>query len=203
MRKEILTKEQIEILPLLYKVRRNFSLVGGTAVALQIGHRRSVDFDFFSFKKFDNREIKKKIAPAVKIQEILVDKQGELTFFCNNVKVTFYNFPYNLEYKKNFDSYIKMADLKTLAAMEAFALGQRAKWKAYVDMYFIIKNHFSLNEISKKGRELFGNEFNEKLFRVQLSYFADVNYEEKVEFLPGFEVSEDKIKKELIKYSLE
>jgi hypothetical protein len=86
--------------------------------------------------------------------------------------------------------------------MKAFALGQRAKWKDYVDLYFIIKNFHSLAEINKRGHELFGKEFNEKLFKMQLSYFNDVNYGEEVEFMPGFAVGEKKIKKELINFSL-
>ncbi len=50
--KEILTKEQIKLLPLLGKFSKDFGLVGGTAVALHLGHRRSLDFDLFSSKKF-------------------------------------------------------------------------------------------------------------------------------------------------------
>ncbi len=95
-----------------------------------------------------------------------------------------------------------MPDLLTLAAMKVFALGQRAKWKDYADLYFIMKDYHSFEEISKKAGKLFGPEFNEKLFRIQLAYFNDVNYSEPIEFLPGFEVSEEKIKKELIKFSL-
>lgn len=90
-----------------------------------------------------------------------------------------------------------------LAAMKAFALGQRSKWKDYVDLYFIIKNYRGVNEIVKKGKQLFGIMFNEKLFRTQLAYFDDINYSEKVEFMPGFEVSDTMIKKELIEFSLE
>ncbi|MEA2064850.1 MAG: hypothetical protein U9O66_00955 [Patescibacteria group bacterium] len=47
MHKKILTKEQKELLPLIKKFIKKFGLVGGTAIALQIGHRESIDFDFF------------------------------------------------------------------------------------------------------------------------------------------------------------
>ena len=43
---EILTKEQKELLPLVKKFYKDFGLVGGTAIALHIGHRESIDFDF-------------------------------------------------------------------------------------------------------------------------------------------------------------
>lgn len=203
MHRNILSKEQVDLLPLLAIANRGFGLVGGTAIALQIGHRRSIDFDLFSFKEFKNKEIRKKIEKVVKITKTLVNKSGEYTFFSNDVKITFFNFTYKIEYKKNFEGMIKMPDLLTLAAMKAFAIGQRAKWKDYVDLYFIMRDFFSFKEISKKSQALFGAEFNEKLFRIQLSYFEDVNYEEEVEFLPGFAVSDKKIKKALVGFSLE
>jgi len=87
--------------------------------------------------------------------------------------------------------------------MKAFALGQRAKWKDYVDLYFIMKDFHTCKEIAKKAEELFGGEFNEKLFRIQLAYLDDVNYDEKVEYLLGFEVDDEVVKKALIEFSLE
>ncbi|MBU3965660.1 nucleotidyl transferase AbiEii/AbiGii toxin family protein [Patescibacteria group bacterium] len=202
MHSEILSKEQVELLPLLKMANKNFGLVGGTAVALQIGHRRSIDFDLFSHKEFKNNNIKKQVMRVADITKTLVSKSGEFTFFSNKVKVTFYNYPYEIEYKKKFNEVIKIPDLLTLAAMKAFALGQRAKWKDYADLYFIMKDYFTFEEISKKGSKIFGPEFNEKLFRIQLSYFDDVNYDEKIDFLPGFEAGEEKIKKSLIEFSL-
>lgn len=202
MHKEILSKEQIELLPLLKRVNKNFGLVGGSAIALQIGHRRSIDFDLFSYKEFKNSNIKKQVSRVADITKTIVNKSGEYTFFSNKVKITFYNYLYEIEYKKKFNEIIKMPDLLTLAAMKAFALGQRAKWKDYADLYFLMKDYFTFKEISKKGSKIFGQEFNEKLFRIQLSYFNDVNYDETIEFLPGFEVSDRKIKKELIEFSL-
>jgi hypothetical protein len=95
-----------------------------------------------------------------------------------------------------------MPDLLTLAAMKAFALGQRAKWKDYVDLYFIIREYYSISKISKRAEQLFGGGFNEKLLRVQLSYFEDVSYEEKIEYMKGFEVSDAVVKRELKKFSV-
>lgn len=60
MHTEILSKQQLQLLPLLKTFSDDFWLVGGTAIALHIGHRRSIDFDLFSFNKFDNTEIEKK-----------------------------------------------------------------------------------------------------------------------------------------------
>lgn len=201
--KEILTKEQIKLLPLVTQFSKDFGLVGGTAVALQIGHRRSIDFDMFSEKKFDNRSLLNKIRAYKKPDEIIVNKSGELTLTITKVKFTFYRYSYTIPYSVRLDYSIRMPDLLTLAAMKAFALGQRAKWKDYVDLYFIIKDHHPVAEISRHGKKLFGNEFNEKLFRTQLGFFDDVSYAEEVEFLPGFEVSDKIVKKKLTDFSLE
>ncbi len=203
MHKEILTDEQVALLPTVQHFNKDFGLVGGTAIALHIGHRRSIDFDLFGSEEFNNLSLKGKIKRKKKIDTVIVDKEGEFTIKLNGVQFTFFHFPYSIPYTEHFLDVIRMPDLITLAAMKAFALGGRAKWKDYIDLYFIMKDFFSFKEIAQKGEELFGGEFNQKLFRIQLSYYEDVNYDEAVEFLPGFEVDDEVVKKELIKYSLE
>lgn len=202
MHKEILTKEQIALLPLVRAFKKNFRLVGGTATALHIGHRHSIDFDLFSFASFKNSDIRKKINTLSKIDKKIVDHIGEFTFLSDGVKFTFYNYPFDIEYKENFEDIIKMPDLLTLAAMKAHALAGRAKWKDYVDLYFILTNFYNLQDISDKADELFKGEFNEKIFRNQLSYFKDIDYGEEIDYLKGFEVSDKIIKKELTNFSL-
>jgi len=177
-------------------------LVGGTAIALYIGHRRSIDFDLFTDKQFNNQSLLKKIQKTLKIDEIIVNKLDELTLMIHGVKFTFFNYPYKISYSKKVGSHIKLPDLLTLAAMKAFALGMRAKWKDYVDLYFILKDHYSIEDISKKSKKIFGHNFNEKIFRGQLAYFEGINYSEEVEFMPGFKISDKEIKKRLTEFSL-
>jgi len=76
-----------------------------------------------------------------------------------------------------------MPSLLDLAAMKAFALGRRAKWKDYVDMYFILHDHFSVEQIAERASAIFGQLFSEKQFRAQLCYFDDVDFTEPVDFL--------------------
>jgi len=203
MHKEILTEQQVKLLPLIADFSEDFGLVGGTAIALHLGHRRSIDFDLFSSEGFGNQSLLNKISTFSKPDEILVNKLDELTLIIKGVKITFFYYPYNVAYSENFGHRIKIPSLLTLAAMKAFALGYRAKWKDYVDLYFIIQNSISIDQISRKGQEIFGNEFNEKLFRSQLAYFDTINHEETVEYLPGFEVEDEIIKRKLTEFSLE
>jgi len=202
MHKEILTKGQLELLPLVGLFRKEFGLVGGTAIAFYIGHRESIDFDLFSFEEFENIAIRKKITKTIKTEKVLVNKKGEYTILIKGVKITFYNYPFEINFSKNLNNVIKLPDLLTLAAMKAYALGQRAKWKDYIDLYFILRDYYSLGEIAKKARKIFGTEFNEKIFRSQLIYFKDINYSEEIIYKKGFAVDEKIVKKELVKFSL-
>lgn len=203
MHREILTEKQVELLPLVQKFNENFGLVGGSAIALQIGHRRSIDFDLFSLFEFDNAKVRNKITRnGWSIGKVYKDEDGQFTFFINNIQFTFFYYPFKIKFNKHFEKTIKMPDLLTLAAMKAYALGRRAKWKDYVDLYFVIKKYHSINKIVKKGKEIFKGEFNERIFREALSYFDDINYDEKIEFLPGFEAGEKEVKKKLVESSL-
>jgi hypothetical protein len=201
MHKEILTEEQLNLLPTVGKFSRKFGLVGGTAIALQIGHRQSIDFDLFTDKPFNNLSIKRKILQKHTIQKTYKDEEDQYTFLINGVQFTFFNYPFKIDFSKNFEGIVKIPDLLTLAAMKVFALGQRAKWKDYVDLYFIIKKYHGLEKISKKAKEIFGGAFNERIIREQLAYFDDINYSEEVIFMPGYEVDEKTIKKDLVEFS--
>jgi len=203
MHSEIFTDAQTKLLPIIAKFRDGFGLVGGTAIALHIGHRESIDFDMFSPDEFTNARIRQVFARAGKpISAVFTNETGQFTFVVDSVQVTFYQFQYPIEYAESYDSFARMPTLLTLAAMKAFALGQRSKWKDYVDLYFILRDHYSLDEISDHARSVFKGEFNAKLLRQQLDYFDDIDYREPVVFKPGFEVAEDEIKSALKEYSL-
>lgn len=202
MHREILTSEQVKLLSVVKLFSKKFGLVGGTAIALHFGHRESIDFDLFSFEEFKNYSIKTKVVKLFPINTIVVNKKGEYTFLICGVKFTFFHFPYKLSFSESFEGIVKLPDILTLAAMKAFALGRRAKWKDYVDLYFILKDHHSVDEITTRGKEIFGNEFNEKIFRTQLCYFADIDYSEQVIYQPGFAVDDEIVKKALVEFSL-
>lgn len=197
----ILDEKQIALLQLVKTYSREFYLVGGTAIALQVGHRRSIDFDLFSFKEIKRQNIKNNLQKNNLKYTILFEDSEQLHVILNEVKLTFFHYPFNITSSVKYDNIIKMPDLLTLSAMKAFALGGRNKWKDYVDLYFLFKNNFTLNDISLKATEIFGDSFNSKLFRQQLAYFEDINYSEKVEYvIPP--VSEKEIKEFLTEVAL-
>ena len=198
-----MTREQVELLPLIKSFSKDFGLVGGTAIALHIGHRRSIDFDLFSHSTFGNISVKNKISKFHPIERVFVNKLGEFTISIRGVKLTFFNFPYRLQYHDKLDDVIKMPDLLTLATMKAFALGMRSKWKDYVDLYFIMNGYIGIGKIVEEAKKIFGAEFNEKIFRAQLAYFKDIDYSEEVIYMKGFERSDKDIKSTLTEFSLQ
>ena len=202
MHKEILSKEQVSLLPLVRSFSKDFGLVGGTAIALYFGHRQSIDFDLFTSKEFDNLKLRKKLLAFGKIDRVVRDEDGQYTIVINGVRFTFLCYPFNINFSKDFDGIIKLPDLLTLAAMKAYALGRRAKWKDSVDLYFMMKKYGGIAKIVSKAKQIFDSEFNEKLFRSQLVYFKDIDYSEKIISMKGFEVKDAVIKKGLKEFSL-
>jgi len=203
MHKEVLTQKQLNLLPLLKVFSKNFGLVGGTAIALYLGHRKSVDFDLFSLKEFDHLKIRKEILKFKKPFKVIVNEKEQYSIFINGVKITFLHYPFKIKFSRNFENIINLPDLLTLSAMKAYTLGRRAKWKDYVDLYFIMKHYGGIKKVIKKAKNIFGNEFNEKMFRAELAYFKDIDFSEKIIYLKGFEKKDEEIKRALINFSLQ
>lgn len=184
MFKEILTKNQQELFLILSEFSNDYYLVGGTAIALQIGHRRSIDYDLFTNEEIKRMNIKRRINQLnFKLQEVIYEAYDQLHVLINSVKLTFFNYPYKIEPVIELENLIKMPSLLDLSAMKALSFGGRAKWKDYVDLYFLLKDHIELRDIVKKAKYLFRNEFNEKLFREQLAYFEDIDYSESIDYV--------------------
>jgi len=199
---EILSKEQLEIINRISEINKNFLLVGGTAISLQIGHRQSIDFDFFSDKEFDMDSLKNDLRKYISFDKVLIDKINEFTFISNNVKLTYLYYPFKITENIIQTEYnINIPDIRTLLAMKLYALSRRSKWKDYVDIYFGLK-YLSLDELILKAKYIFGNELNEKIIRVQLTYFKDIDYTEEVIYMPTYDISNQEIKKYLTEIRL-
>lgn len=202
MHEEILNDAQQKLLPLMKRFTREFYLVGGTAIALHIGHRRSIDFDMFKQTAINHKKTLDKIADSG--FETLVTRRvtEQMNLLVNGVKLTFFQYPFPVVPENKFQDVFRMPSLLSLAAMKAYALGRRSKWKDYVDLYFLLTRHFSINDVSIKAQETFGDLFSEKLFRAQLSYFGDVDYTEEVEYIIDNPPSNDEIKTALTQMAI-
>jgi hypothetical protein len=199
---KILSAEQEQLLPLVKLFRREFFLVGGTAIALHIGHRKSIDFDLFKRAPLHTKKIIDKIREKNYRFIITRNVSEQLNLTVSSVKMTFFEYPYLIEASVDFNGVIRMPDLLTLASMKAFALGRRSKWKDYVDLYFLLRDHFSLIEIMQRAERIFEEEFSSKLFRSQLAYHEDIDYTEEVDYIQGCYAEPAEIKKFLIDVAL-
>ena len=203
MHEEILSADQQKLLPLMAQFRREYYLVGGTAIALHLGHRRSIDFDLFKMAAISHKKNLDKIVAAGFEHLVTRRVEEQMNLLVGGVKVTFFQYPFPVVPEDDFKDVFRLPSLLSLAAMKAYALGRRSKWKDYVDLYFLLTKCFSLAEVSAKAAELFGELFSEKLFRAQLSYFDDVDYTEQVEYLIPKPPTEEEIKSGLTELSIQ
>jgi predicted nucleotidyltransferase component of viral defense system len=199
MYKKILSQNQIKLLPLIASFKREFYLAGGTAIALYVGHRRSIDFDLFKYHAINHKKILDKIRRSEFPFTVTIRLAEQINLTVNDVNLTFLEYPFIIPIGMIFDNQIKLPSLLDLAAMKSYTLGRRAKWKDYVDLYFLLKHFFSIAEISQRSQEIYGELFSVKLFRAQLAYHKDIDYSEEVEYIIPCPPTPDEIKKELIK----
>lgn len=183
MQKNILTGKQQELLPFLKRFNKSYYLAGGTAIALHIGHRRSIDFDLFSYSTLNKKKITAEIEKLRLKTVPLYFDLDQRHYIINEVKCTFLYYPYPIEHAVHFDGIISIPALLDLAAMKAFALGRRSKWKYYVDLYFILKEYYSMGQIVERAKRYFPDQINEKLFRNQLVFHKDIDYSEEVDYM--------------------
>lgn len=181
MGKEILNTKQKELLPLIEAFcKKGFYLAGGTSLALQIGHRESIDFDLFTYESFNNQDISNTIREIVRDNhtKVIVDVLDEYTCLIDGVKVTFLRYPFKIDNTVNIEGLV-IVDKLTIGAMKAYALGRRAKWKDYVDLYILLQDS-DLDTICNIANDIFGSLFSRKNLLQQLSFFDDIDYSEEV-----------------------
>lgn len=139
---EILDPKRIDILPKFKLWQNRFYLAGGTALALHYGHRDSIDFDFFTFHKFDEQnlvsEINQQFVGNV-ISVIQLEPQTITILIDNEVKVSFMYYEYSLLEDFIIEDNINVASVIDIACMKCAAICSRSVSKDYIDLYFIIK----------------------------------------------------------------
>ena len=203
MHSEILNNRQRELLPLMALFRREYYLVGGTAIALYLGHRRSIDFDLFKPGAINHKRNLDKIAATPFAHTVTRRVAEQMNLIVNNVKVTFFQYPFPVEPTARYEQTFRLPSLLQLAAMKAYALGRRSKWKDYVDLYFLLRDHFTLTDICAEAMRIFGELFSEKMFRSQLCYFEDIDYTEAVDWLIPHPPTDDDIKQALTEIAVQ
>lgn len=126
---------------------KDFVLVGGTSLALQYGHRRSIDLDLFSLSAFDVHELQKVVIEKFENIEITGSPKFGLFAYIDKIKVDFINYSsYRLLKPLVVEEGIRMISAEDIAVMKVFAMLQRAKKKDFWDMSLLL-NEFGVENI--------------------------------------------------------
>lgn len=143
---------------------KKYTLVGGTALSLQIKHRLSEDLDFiFDGEKLNTTTIKRNISKLfTDFRIIKQDYDYQIDFVINNSKITFFSsgavlIPFSVKEHSFCYKKINVATIETIAALKFSAIAQRNTIRDYYDLYFISKYVLNLKHIIDKTRELLPN----------------------------------------------
>jgi predicted nucleotidyltransferase component of viral defense system len=171
---------QPKLLELLKKIMASpvfegFNLVGGTSLALQIGHRFSVDIDMFGMSEIDEFEFKEELS-KFGTPIILKKSKNIIIFSLDGIKVDFVNYKYALLDEIKIIENIRLISEKDIAAMKLNAIAGRGSRKDFIDLYFLLQK-YTLNEMISFYKEKYidGSEF---LVLKSLTYFDDAEMEE-------------------------
>lgn len=196
--KQSVKPELLGLIENLMKIEafKNFNLVGGTSLALQIGHRISVDIDLFGNSEIDELEFNEELSRLGTIQ-ILKKSKNIIIYSINGIKTDFVNYQYPLlENVKTIDS-IRLVSQKDIAAMKLNAISGRGSRKDFIDLYFLLKQ-YSLTELLSFYNEKYadGSVF---LVLKSLNYFDDAESEEFPQMIET--VNWEKVKNKIISES--
>ena len=191
----ILDDTRTKLLPLLaFCTKAGFYLAGGTGLALQIGHRDSIDFDFFLVGDFDTAALIKKIEDAFSEHAISITQQEKNTVSClidERVQLSFFGHPYPVVKPLVKTEHFDIASIEDIGCMKLTAITGRSVEKDYVDLYFISQK-IPLKELLSVSTQKYPT-LDTSLILKSLVYFDDV-LREPILFKEGHEVSFEVVK---------
>jgi hypothetical protein len=180
-RLDILPPAQQRLWPELAQTPGHFTLYGGTAIALRLGHRQSVDFDFFSPHRFEPHTLIESV-PYLKDAVIRVSAENNLTVAVHRGSLI------QLQFFGNFDlgqveaaeiaqgARISVASLTDLAGMKVAVVTQRAELRDYLDIYALLtKADISLSKMLTAASVIYGDQFNPLTSLKAIAYYGDPN----------------------------
>ena len=180
------------------KLFSQFNLVGGTSLALQIGHRNSIDIDLLGHQEINQILFEEKLRKLGKV-EVSQSSKNILITKVNEIKVDFVNYKYPLLTDYLVIDTIRMLSMQDIAAMKLNAIMGRGSKKDFVDLFFLLEE-FSIHEILKFYNKKFrdGSEF---LVLKSLTYFEDADLQTQPKMYRAFDWKKckEKITAEVLK----
>lgn len=183
-RLETLPSAQRAIWPELHQIPSYFILYGGTAIALRLGHRQSIDFDFFAFRDIEPDQLLADL-PVLRNARTIQKERNTLSVLVDRqapVKISFFGLPRIRAIRapdKALDNSIRIASLLDLAGTKASVVQVRAEAKDYIDLDAILqRTEIDLLMALGAARSLYGPSFNPQITLKALSFFDDGNLAE-------------------------
>ncbi len=174
-------------------IRNQFALAGGTSLALQIGHRVSIDLDIFSPAPFDPKEIEIILNTHSSISFRYTGNNSRMLFgYANNIKCDFVEEPARLLHPFIENDGISYFSIPDIGAMKMHIICGRGKKKDFFDIYALLQL-YSWEEMLSWFKEKYGNDQFYFLWR-SIGYFADADQEPDLRGIGKFDKSWETIK---------
>jgi len=158
------------------ELAKKFYLARETALAIQLGHRESIDLDWFSGLNIKNDEIREILSSIGKFN-LLSESEGTAYGNLDGVMLSFFRYKYKLLFPKiAFDS-VKLADSRDIAAMKIDATSSRGGRKDFIDLFFLLKKYQMTDLIGFFERKYKDIRFNKLHILKSLTYFDDADQE--------------------------
>lgn len=196
----ILDSKRIELLKNIVNTINigEYYMAGGTALSLQLGLRKSVDFDFFVPHTFNSHSLYKQLEKISDndIKILNIDEKGTCDVSIANVQVSFFEYIY-----KSIDNYVKdkelpkltMASIRDIAVMKALAIGSRAAKKDFFDLYQIVNlNNYGVQNLVEDLYEKCGDNHDFSYIGMGLVYFEEAEGEKLPETFVNYDWNEIK-----------
>ncbi len=190
-------KETYQLLQQLFTIEaisKHFALAGGTSLALQIGHRTSIDLDLFSVEKFEPKELEIILASQSDLKFTYVGSNKRMLFcFINDIKCDFVHEPAKLILpflKQDAISYFTIQDI---AAMKMHTICGRGKKKDFFDIYALLEL-YSWKDMLRWFEQKYGGEQMYILWR-SMNYFNDADEDPDLKGFKPYTKSWEEIKK--------
>jgi hypothetical protein len=180
--------EKIKNLPWLSP----YYLAGGTALALHLGHRTSIDLDFFTESEVEEMAIVDHLRAAGNLR---LDQMGKGTIVGNlgSVRISFFKYPYRLLDPLIEWNGLNMASIHDIALMKMVAIFQRGSIKDFIDLFFIAREFKTIDAlIPELSIKYVGVQFNTNHILRSLCYFEDAENEPMPSMIPACDWQEVK-----------
>lgn len=205
---EILNQNQKKFFPQLeFLQKQKFYLAGGTALALHLGHRTSLDFDFYCQSRFDSTTFAQTIESLFGKKAKITLKEKD-TLYCRiaGVDPSFFWYKYPLLKRPLVSKGPLIASLQDIVTMKLISITQKPAKRDHIDIFFLLKI-FDLKKMFGLVRKKYPN-FNQYLALRALGHFDDLKEEKgrKIKVLDknySWEKARKKIFEEVKKYQLE